>query len=98
MNTNEVSQYAEPCVLHKTHSPITVINERHHPFPQAWQIDLWGDVRDSRTVAVCATGHNSIHEAIRYHEQWNKFPDWCRGATRLLAQEAFDLRDEHTRA
>lgn len=88
----EVTQQEEPCVLHKVHSPITVINERHHPFPQAWQKNLWGSVRDNRTVSICATGHNSVHSAIVYYEKNGKYPEWCVGKTRDLAEEAFFLR------
>ena len=89
-----VTQSVAPCVLHKTHSPVTVINELHHPFPQAWQKQLWGEVLDDRTVSLCATGHNNVHAAISYYEKHNKFPDWCVGATRDLAEEAFILYDK----
>jgi len=92
-NRMEVSQVEEPCVLHKFHSPVTVVNERHHPFPQAWQKTLWGEVRDDRTVFVCATGHNSVHSAISYYARNQKFPEWCVGKTRDLAEEAFTLLD-----
>lgn len=94
MNIREVAQWDAPCVLHKFHSPVTIINERHHPFPQSWQRALWGEVRDNRTVSVCATGHNSVHEAIRVFERTQKFPEWCIGSTRDLVEEAFRLRDQ----
>jgi hypothetical protein len=88
----QVGQQAAPCVLHKTHAPITVVNELHHPFPQEWQKEIWGKVNDNRTVSLCATGHNNVHAAITYFEKNKKFPEWCIGATRELAQRAFDLR------
>ena len=87
----DISQALAPCVLHAVHSPITVVNELHHPFPQAWQKRLWGEVRDDHTVSVCATGHNNVHAAIAYKEKNGKFPDWCVGATREMAQRAFDF-------
>lgn len=89
----EASQEEAPCVLHLNHSPITVINEMHHPFPQAWQRALWGEVRDDRVVSVCATGHNSVHAAISYKEKHGSYPSWCVGKTRGLAETAFTLRD-----
>ena len=94
MENRQVFQDDEPCVLHLTHSPVTIINERHHPFPQAWQKALWGEVRDDRTVSLCATGHNSVHAAITYYEKNHRFPAWCIGKTRDLAQSAFEFRAE----
>lgn len=92
-----VSQRDMPCALHSFHSPITVVNELHHPFPQAWQKDVWGEVRDSRVVSLCATGHNSVHKAINVFEETGKWPDWCVGATRDLAEQAFLLRNAAAR-
>lgn len=82
--------------MHKVHSPITVINELHHPFPQAWQKKIWGEVRDDTTVSICATGHNSVHTAINYYEKYNKYPAWCVGTTRDLAERAVTSRAEAT--
>lgn len=79
-----------PCVLHDFHSPITVINEEHHPFPQAWQRKLWGETVEDDTVSICATAHNSVHAAINHKVKYGDFPGWCRGKTRDLAQQAFD--------
>lgn len=90
----EVYQRSAPCVLHKTHSPVTVVNELHHPFPQAWQKEIWGEVRDNRTVSVCATGHNSVHNAITYYVNNGKYPEWCVGKTRDIVEEAFRLLNE----
>jgi hypothetical protein len=92
MESREVVSWEEPCVLHASHSPVTIINERHHPFPQAWQEQLWGEVRDDRVVSVCATGHNSIHYAIGIVERTGKYPSWCVGKTRDIVEEAFALR------
>ncbi len=85
---NEVSQADEPCVIHAYHRPVTVVNELHHPFPQGWQREVWGEVRDTRTVSVCATGHNTIHAALRHWERYGNFPDYCIGRTRDLVEEA----------
>lgn len=89
-----VSQEDAPCVLHRHHSPVTIQNEYHHPFPQAWQKNLWGEVRDDRVVSVCATAHNSVHIAISELEKTGKIPLWCVGTTRDLVEEAFRLREE----
>lgn len=92
MDRMEVSQEQAPCVLHKSHTPVTIVNELHHPFPQAWQKALWGEVRDDTTVSICATGHNNVHAAIAYYEKYKKYPEWCVGATRDLAEQAVTLR------
>lgn len=86
----QASQVDKPCVLHAEHRPVTIVNELHHPFPQEWQKKLWGKVRDNRMVSLCATGHNNVHAAISFYEKNGKFPDWCVGKTRELAQTAFD--------
>lgn len=88
-----VTQDSNPCVLHKYHSPVTIINELHHPFPQAWQNKIWGKVKDHTTVSVDATTHNSIHFAIDYFENYKLWLPWCIGLTRDLAKQAFILRD-----
>lgn len=89
-----VSQADKPCVLHIWHSPVTVVNELHHPFPQAWQKKLWGEVRDDRVVSVCATSHNSVHYAITYFQAYGDWPGWCVGKTRDLAESAFTFLAE----
>lgn len=91
-----VSQEESPCVLHRTHKPISVINEMHHPFPQEWQKDVWGEVRDKRMVSLCATGHNTVHAAISYYLKHSEYPSWCIGKTRDLAERAFELKNEAT--
>ena len=77
-----VSQDDRPCELHATHTPITVVNELHHAFPQEWQKDLWGEVRDKTLISMCATGHNNVHAAIRYFTKYGEVPAWCVGKTR----------------
>jgi hypothetical protein len=94
MERLQATQEDSPCVLHKTHTPVTVVNELHHPFPQEWQKELWGEVRDNRRVSLCATGHNNVHAAIENYKKTNKFPDWCVGATRDLAELAFSRYEE----
>lgn len=88
-----VSQEDKPCVLHTDHSPITVVNELHHVFPMEFQNDVWGEVRDNTRISVCSTGHNNIHAAIRYWDKNHRWPDWCRGMTRLYASLAVTRRD-----
>lgn len=85
-----VPQESRPCVLHAYHSPITVVNELHHPLPQAWQRRLWGKVLDHRVVAVCATGHNSVHTAIDFFDEYGTHLPWCVGRTRDLVEVAFE--------
>lgn len=90
--TKRALQTTRPCYLHRFHSPLTVVNEEHHPHPQEWQKALWGKVKDNRTVSLCATGHNTVHYCIDYFEKNGKYPLWCRGATRALVQRAFILQ------
>lgn len=88
-----IKQEVAPCVLHKDHTPITVINELHHVFPKEWQNDIWGEVRDNTRVSICSTSHNSVHEALRIYERDGEWPGWCRGATRDLAEQAIIRRN-----
>lgn len=81
-------------MLHSTHSPITVLNELHHIFPQEWQRDIWGEVRDQRKASICATAHNSIHVALRAYDRGEGWPAWCVGKTRDLAMLAIVRRAE----
>lgn len=87
-----VSQDVRPCELHAFHSPVTVVNELHHAFPQEWQNDLWGEIRDKTLVSVCSTSHNTVHAALRYYDKTGTWPDYCIGRTRDLAQYAIDAR------
>lgn len=79
---------SEPCVLHDYHRPLSVVNELHHPFPQEWQRELWGEVRDDRRVSICATGHNNVHAALSWHAAYGEWPRWCVGNTRDLCELA----------
>lgn len=92
IDVRTISQQVAPCVLHRRHEPITTVNELHHVFPKEWQNDVWGEVRDNTRVSVCSTGHNNVHEALRIYEHTGDLPGWCRGRTRLLAQQALDKR------
>lgn len=92
--TRSIPHAKAPCVLHRTHSPITVINELHHVFPMEWQRAIWGEVRDKQTISVCSTGHNNIHEAHRIHKRTGEFPTWCVGETREWAAEGLRRRQE----
>lgn len=85
-----VSQDVEPCVLHDSHSPITVVNERHHVFPLYLQERKFGEgnTPDQEKRAVCATGHSNVHAAITQFLKTGIYPDWCRGRTRDMAEEA----------
>jgi hypothetical protein len=92
--TRQISQNVAPCVLHSTHSPVTVVNELHHLFPMEWQRDIWGEVRDRETRPVCSTAHNTIHAAIRYYDKNGVWPTYCVGATRDMAEEAINRREK----
>jgi len=92
VTVRSVSQDVRPCELHAVHTPVTVVNELHHAFPQEWQKDIWGEVRDKTLVSICSTGHNTIHAAIRYYEKHFEWPSYCVGKTRDLAVYAVDAR------
>lgn len=81
-----VSQDTEACVLHLFHSPRTVINERHHMLPEAVQMKQWGEVRDKRTITICATVHNSIHYAYDRMMRGLPRPVWCTGKMREVVE------------
>ena len=51
------------CVLHEYHSPLPWILHGHHVVPLSWTKGL--GLPASRTVPVCATGHEALHSAIR---------------------------------
>lgn len=89
-----VKQEEEACVLHDYHSPVTVINERHHPLPVAVQMAAWGEVRDRRTEVVCSTGHNSVHYAYDKVMRGEPMPKWCVGRTRDMVDAMVDLTKE----
>lgn len=49
-----------PCEVHKSHTPRSHINEKHHIWPQG----KGGPTVPENLVVVCATGHNNIHRAM----------------------------------
>ena len=51
---------SQACQVHKTHSPRSHVNERHHIWPQGEN----GPTVPENMVVVCATGHNNIHQLI----------------------------------
>ena len=51
---------ALPCQVHRTHTPKSHINERHH----VWPLGLGGPTTADNIVVVCATGHNNIHALL----------------------------------
>jgi hypothetical protein len=81
---------AAPCVLHKYHEPVTVLNELHHVFPQYLQESVWGKgiTPDQEKRPICATSHNSVHVAITGYLKTGVWPRWCVGKTRDLCEEA----------
>lgn len=94
-----VSQGEAPCVLHRHHSPITIVNELHHIFPQAWQRSLYeGRVPDQRLISVCATGHNTIHYALNYYARHHRYPPGIRAGTRDYCDQAMDAMEAAMRA
>ncbi len=54
-----------PCICVTRHVPIPKTVELHHPFPQSAQRARYGKVIDNRTVALCGTAHNTVHDAMR---------------------------------
>ena len=86
----KVTQHDRPCEVHKYHSPITVINELHHIFPQEKQKRVWGEVRDNREVSLCGTGHNTVTQSWLYHDKHLEWPEWCIGESRLICNLGWD--------
>jgi hypothetical protein len=56
--------HVAPCKCVARHSPLPLTVERHHVFPKALQIHVWGAVRDNETVPLCGTSHNAVHSVI----------------------------------
>ncbi|MDP9475236.1 MAG: hypothetical protein M3R38_06000 [Actinomycetota bacterium] len=54
-----------PCRCVGAHVPKAATVELHHPYPQFAQKERYGRVVDDRTVPLCGTAHNNVHEAIR---------------------------------
>lgn len=84
-------QKDHPCELHISHSPITVINEGHHRFPQFLQRRVYGKVIDNRLIYICATSHNTVHDAIYSWEDDGHIPKWIVGKTKDLIEEGIEL-------
>lgn len=89
-----VNQDVAPCELHTSHSPITIVNERHHIFPLYLQTRVWGEVQDQRKMVICSTAHNTVHFAIEYYFKNNKWPVNVVGKTRDLAELAITRYQE----
>jgi hypothetical protein len=51
---------SQPCQIHKRHIPEPHVNHRHHVWPKG---DGGPDIEDN-IIAVCPTGHYSIHHLI----------------------------------
>lgn len=81
-----ISSQISPCVLHKDHSPVTIINELHHIRPLYLQRRLWGAERNDERWSLCATGHSSVHSAIESALGGHGLPRWCVSKTRDLVE------------
>lgn len=79
-----------PCQLHASHTPITIINELHHIFPEFLQRRVWGKTVDQRKISICSTGHSSVHYAIDTYLRLGTWPSNIVGKTRDLAQLAIE--------
>lgn len=53
-----------PCQCVKEHTPVPVLTEQHHVYPQGEQIKAHGSVTDQDRVALCSTGHHNVHAYI----------------------------------
>jgi hypothetical protein len=83
-----IAQKVAPCTVHSTHAPHTMVNERHHVFPQALQIALLGKVVHLELRVVCGTGHSTIHYGINERLAGRQVPSEIRGAERALVEQA----------
>ncbi len=54
-----------PCQCVVRHVPLPTSTELHHPYPMSEQRKRYGRVVEPRTVPLCGTSHNNVHEAIR---------------------------------
>jgi hypothetical protein len=86
----QITQQKAPCVLHRFHSPVTVINELHHAFPEYMQAHLWGKTLDQTKISICATGHNTLHATINALMAGQPIPRGVGFTTRRYAKYAVD--------
>lgn len=83
-----ILQAIAPCSVHSAHTPVTVINELHHIFPEYMQRRVWGMTKDQRKVSICATGHSSVHYGLEQFLRYGTWPRVIVGSTRELAELA----------
>lgn len=53
-----------PCQCVTGHTPVPVLTEQHHVYPQGEQIKVYGRVVDQERVPLCSTGHHNVHVYI----------------------------------
>ena len=82
------------CYAHAYHRPEPLLLEAHHRIPLAWTRQL--GLPESPTVALCPTGHDNVHVAIRHVVRGDPLPARFGERTRELIGEAstFWLREQ----
>lgn len=78
-----------PCTIHRTHKPTPVASELHHRFPKYLQVQVWGEVRENDTEALCGTGHSDVHFALDALLAGRKMPPGVGKTEREMANYAF---------
>lgn len=86
-----VTERVAACEVHGRHTPHTVVNERHHVFPQALQIALLGRVVYPETQVICATGHNTVHHGLAEALAGRPIPADVRNEERALVLRAIEM-------
>lgn len=62
----EVYMTSQPCQVHQRHVPEPHVNHRHHVWPKG---EGGPDIADN-IIAVCPTGHYSIHDLIKEYKMY----------------------------
>lgn len=58
---------SQPCQVHKRHIPEPHVNHRHH----VWPLGEGGPNIEDNIIAVCPTGHYSIHDLLKEYKLYN---------------------------
>jgi hypothetical protein len=68
--TNEADPHSQllttttqPCQIHNQHVPNSHVNHRHH----VWPLGHGGPNIEDNIIAVCPTGHYSIHDLLSHY-------------------------------
>lgn len=77
---------AQPCQLHKTHSPKPLVIVKHHVQP----LGMGGADSPENWLYVCDTGHRNVHTLMGPLANEGKMASGGTKSERAAAQEGYD--------